>query len=192
MNTLIIYAHYKEPSFNSAIRDVLAESFHDKGNEVIMRDLYNIKFNPVLSRKDLESIDEERYPTEITEEQKFIKRAELIVFVYPIWWSGMPAMLKGYIERVFLEGFAFKTKNGKARPLLTDKKVMLFNTTGSTEFFNTQKQRDALNEITEKCIFEFCGMEIINHTYFHAVQDVDEDTRKAMLAKVREITESLA
>jgi len=187
MNTLIIYANYKEPSFNSAVRDALGETFNKDGHEVVVRDLYTIKFNPVLSRKDLESIDEEKYPTEITEEQKFIERADVIAFVYPIWWSGMPAMLKGYIERVFLEGFAFRTENGKATPLLTDKKVMLFNTTGSTEFFNSQAQRDALNTITEKCIFEFCGMEILNHTYFHAVQDVTDEERKRMLEQVREL-----
>ncbi|MFO7789643.1 MAG: NAD(P)H-dependent oxidoreductase [Bacteroidota bacterium] len=191
MNTLIIYANYKEPSFNSAVRDILGETFNKNGHEVVIRDLYNIKFNPVLSRKDLESIDDERYPVGITEEQKYITRADIIAFVYPIWWSGMPAMLKGYIERVFLEGFAFRTENGKATPLLTDKKVMLFNTTGSTEFFNTQKQRDALNEITENCIFEFCGMEILNHTYFHAIQDVDDKTRKKYLDEVRKIAEKI-
>jgi len=191
MNTLIIYANYKEPSFNSAIRDILGEEFNKNGHEVVVRDLYNIKFNPVLSRKDLESIDQNIYPVQITQEQKYIKRADLIAFVYPIWWSGMPAMLKGYIERVFLEGFAFKTENGKATPQLTDKKVMLFNTTGSTEFFNTQKQLDALREITEKCIFEFCGMEVMHHKYFKAIADVDDKTRQSYLDEIREIASNI-
>ncbi|MEA3448358.1 MAG: NAD(P)H-dependent oxidoreductase [Bacteroidota bacterium] len=191
MNTLIIYANYKEPSFNATVRDILGEVFYNNDHEVIIRDLYNIKFNPVLSKKDLESIEQERYPAAITEEQKYIKRADVIAFVYPIWWSGMPAMLKGYIERVFLEGFAFCTADGKASPLLTDKKVMLFNTTGSTEFFQTEQQREAFTEITEKCIFEFCGMEILNHTYFHAVADVDDKTRKQYLDEVRKIAEKI-
>jgi NAD(P)H dehydrogenase (quinone) len=191
MNTLILYANYKKISFNSAIRDILAETFHKNGHEVVIRDLYDIKFNPVLSRGDLVSINQEIYPNEITEEQKFIKRADIIAIVYPIWWSGMPAILKGYIERVFLDGFAFRMKDGKSKPLLNDKKVMLFNTTGSSEFFNTKEQIDALNFITEKCIFEYCGMEIINHSYFKTVKDVGNTVRIEYLEKVRKIAEKI-
>ena len=86
MNTLIIYANYKEPSFNSAIRDILADTFNKNDHQVVIRDLYNIKFNPVLSKADLEEIDTNKYPNQIVEEQKFIERADVIAFVYPIWW----------------------------------------------------------------------------------------------------------
>ena len=191
MNTLILYANYKSPSFNSAIRDILGDTLNKNGHEVVIRDLYTIHFNPVLSRKDLESIDDDIYPAEITEEQKFIKRADVIFLVYPIWWSGMPAILKGYIERVFLEGFAFKTKNGKATPLLSDKKVMIFNTLGTKGFFNTAEKIDALNFITEQCIFEYCGMKVVEHKYFEGVKSVDEKTRQGYLETVREIAENL-
>ena len=128
---------------------------------------------------------------EITEEQKYIKRADMIFLVYPIWWSGMPAILKGYIERVFLEGFAFKTVNEKPTPMLTDKKVMIFNTLGSKDFFNTSEKIDALNFITEQCIFEYCGMKVVEHKYFEGVKNVDNDTRKAYLETVKQIAEQL-
>ncbi len=191
MNTLILYANYKSPSFNSAIRDRLGDTLNVNGHEVVIRDLYNIHFNPVLSKADLESIDDEIYPNEIIEEQKYITRADLIIFVYPIWWSGMPAILKGYIERVFLEGFAFKTIDGKPTPLLNDKKVMIFNTLGAKNFFNTNEKLDALNFITEQCIFEYCGMEVIEHKYFEGVKQADESTRQAYLDKVSKIASSI-
>ena len=184
MNTLIIYANYKEESFTAAIRDTLADIFHQNNNHVVIRDLYEIKFNPVLSKTDLESIDKSIYPVDIMREQKFITWSELICFIYPLWWSGMPAILKGYIERIFLPGFAFEYNEGIPTPLLNGKKMMIFNTTGSKKVFQQQKLKDALNIITEDCIFKFCGMNIIEHKYFDAVSLVGDKTRQKYLNEV--------
>ncbi len=191
MKTLIIYANYKENSFNAAIRDILADIFHQNGNEVVVRDLYEIQFNPVLSKEDLVSIDKEIFPADIMREQKFISRAELICFVYPIWWSGMPAILKGYIERVFTEKFAFKYEKGMPKPLLSGKKIMLFNTTGSKKIFKEKKLKDALNVITEDCIFKFCGMEIVEHKYFDAVSLASKEVRQNYLQQVIDIARTV-
>lgn len=191
MNTLIIYANYKEDSFTAAIRDTLSDIFHRNKNDVVVRDLYEIKFNPVLSKNDLESIDKEIFPVDIMREQKFIIWADLICFVYPIWWSGMPAILKGYIERVFTPGFAFDYESGLPRPLLTGKKLMLFNTTGSKKIFQDQKRKDALNVITEDCIFKFCGMDILEHQYFDAVSLVSKQKRQEYLQTVIDIASTV-
>jgi NAD(P)H dehydrogenase (quinone) len=186
MNALIIYANYKQHSFNNAIKNVLAETFHKNSSSVVIRDLYDIKFNPVLSREDLESIDQAIYPVDIMEEQKFIEWADTICFVYPIWWSGMPAILKGYIERVFLEGFAFNFVDGKAVPKLKNKKVMLFNTTGSKLFFEDELHHKALNLITEQNIFAFCGMDVIEHKYYQSVSKASNEQRTKYLSEVEE------
>ena len=188
MNTLIIYANYKEESFTASVRDTLAEIFHKNKNEVVIRDLYEIKFNPVLSKSDLVSIDKGIFPVDIMQEQKYISRADLICFVYPIWWSGMPAILKGYIERVFAENFAFEYDDkGNPVPLLTGKKVMLFNTTGSKIIFRDENFKDALDVITEDCIFKFCGIEIVENKYFEAVALVPEKVRKEYMQQVIDI-----
>ncbi len=191
MNTLIIYANYKDHSLNFEIKNILADTLHNNGHEVVVRDLYDIHFNPVLNKKDLQSIDQQVFPVDIMEEQQYIKRAELICFVYPIWWSGMPAILKGYIERVFLEGFAFEFKDSKPVPLLNNKKVILFNTTGSRIVFSSDDERKALDLITEKSIFNFCGMEVIGHYYFDKVSLVSKEIRDEYLEKVQEIAENI-
>jgi NAD(P)H dehydrogenase (quinone) len=191
MNTLIIYANYKEHSFSALTRDTLAKIFHENNHQVVVRDLYEIKFNPVLSKSDLESIDKDIYPVDIMREQKFITWADLICFVYPIWWSGMPAILKGYIERVFGEKFAFEYVDGKPKPLLEGKNIMLFNTTGSKRVFENQIFKNALNIITEDCIFKFCGMNIIEHKYFEAVSKVSEEKRKEYLNQVISIAQKV-
>jgi NAD(P)H dehydrogenase (quinone) len=186
MNALIIYANYKPHSFNFAVKDLLAETFHKHGSNVVIRDLYDIKFNPVLSREDLESIDDSIYPPDIMEEQKFIEWADIICFAYPIWWSGMPAILKGYIERVFLEGFAYKFVDEKPVPKLTNKKAMLFNTTGSKLYFENKDQHKALNLITEKSILGFCGIEVVEHKYYPNVSKVSKEERMKYLKEIEE------
>lgn len=169
MKALIVYANYKENSFTSAIKDTLAETFHDEGYEVVIRNLYEIKFNPVLTKKDLESIEKEIFPVDIMNEQKFIQWADIICFVYPIWWSGMPAILKGYIERVLVMGYAFEFKGDEVIPKLKNKKVAIFNTTGTKQVYKNPKHIESLNIITRDAIFGFCGMEIIEHKYYQSV-----------------------
>lgn len=187
MKALIIYANYKEDSFTGAIKNTLAETFHKNGHEVVIRDLYEIKFNPVLSKKDLEAIEKEIFPIDIMNEQKFIQWADLICFVYPIWWSGMPAILKGYIERVFVQGYAFEFDQNDAIPKLTDKKIAIFNTTGSKKVLKDQKRIDALNTITRDCIFGFCGMQVIEHKYFTSISQASEKEKQRIFDEVRQI-----
>lgn len=187
MKALIIYANYKENSFTGAIKDTLAETFHNNGHEVVVRDLYEIKFNPVLSKNDLESIENEIFPVDIMKEQKFIQWADLICFVYPIWWSGMPAILKGYIERIFVQGYAFEFKDDLAIPKLEGKKIMIFNTTGSKKVLKDQNRIDALNVLTHDCIFGFCGMKVVEHKYFDAVSKATEKEKQNIFKEVKEI-----
>ncbi|MDD3740128.1 MAG: NAD(P)H-dependent oxidoreductase [Bacteroidales bacterium] len=191
MRALIIYANYKEPSFTSSIRDVLADTFHQNGHEVVIRDLYEIKFNPVLSKKDLESIANEVFPIDIMNEQKFIQWADLICFVYPVWWSGMPAILKGYIERVFVMGYAFEFKGNEVIPLLKNKKVAIFNTTSPKNIYQSEESFKALNIITKDCIFGFCGMNVVEHKYFKSIIDATEKEKDEIFSEVKSIVGKL-
>lgn len=191
MKALIIYANYKEQSFTAAIRDTLAETFHNNGHEVVVRDLYEIKFNPVLSKKDLESIDNEVFPVDIMNEQKFIQWADMICFVYPVWWSGMPAILKGYIERVLVMGYAFDFDGDEAIPKLKNKKIAIFNTTGSKNVYKDESGLQALNKITHDCIFGFCGMQTVEHKYFTAISKASTEEKNAIFEEVRDIATKL-
>ncbi|MDR2009527.1 MAG: NAD(P)H-dependent oxidoreductase [Bacteroidales bacterium] len=191
MRALIIYANYKEQSFTAAIRDKLAESFHNKKHEVVIRNLYEIKFNPVLSRSDLESIENQIFPVDIMNEQKFIQWADIICFVYPIWWSGMPAILKGYIERVFVMGYAFSFEGEKIIPLLNNKKVAIFNTTGSRNIYKDERRKNALNIITDECIFGFTGMNVIVHEYFNAISKATPEEKQHIFEEISHIVDKI-
>lgn len=101
MRHLIIYAHPNEKSLNHQLFKTVAGTIGENGNhELIIRDLNAMQFNPVLSLKDFQDQRAGILADDIRKEQEYISRAECITFIYPVWWTGMPAVMKGYIDRV--------------------------------------------------------------------------------------------
>jgi len=98
----------------------------------------------------------------------------------------MPAMLKGYIDRVFTEGFAYKITENDIRGLLKNKKVFLVTTTGAPqEMFEESGMFKSMGQTMDDGIFRFCGMEMIAHKYLTAVPYVTDDDRKKMLEDLK-------
>jgi NAD(P)H dehydrogenase (quinone) len=186
MSHLIVYAHPKDKSFNHAVLEAVKETLKSQNKKFEVRELYNLKFNPVLSVNDLAQIHEGKIPEDIKREQEYIRQAENIIFIYPVWWFGMPSILKGYIDRVFAYGFAYAVGDKGIKGLLKDKKVYILNTTGGPEE-NYQKFgfANALKTTTEAGIMEFCGMKVALHKYFYAVPTVDQQTRSNMLKEIQ-------
>ena len=192
MNYLIVYGHFNPSSFNRALLDILTGTL-SASNNVNVRDLYGIHFNPVLTGADIEALEKGTPPADIKAEQDLIRWADAMIFVYPVWWSGMPAILKGYIDRVFSFGFAYTVDEAGPRGLLANKKVYIVNTTGADEETNTEYGVfQSMHNLTDVGIFQFCGMEMAGHNYFTAVPYVTDDERQVMLSKFRSAIERLA
>jgi NAD(P)H dehydrogenase (quinone) len=188
MKHLIVYAHPNPKSFNHAILNAVEKTLKAAGREYEVRDLNAMKFNPVLDRRDLELGSGGKAAKEIEGEQRRIREADVLIFIYPIWWFGMPAILKGYIERVFSQGFAFAIEGDRLRGLLAGKKVFIINTTGSPrEILRKTGYEEAMRKTIAAGIFEFCGMEVTAHRYFCAVADVDDAARSLMLEEVTKL-----
>jgi putative NADPH-quinone reductase len=118
MRFLVIYAHPVEESFQSALHRQVVTSLTEAGHEVDDCDLYAERFQPVLSRAERLAYHDSTanrafVPMEITR----ILNCQGLVLVFPTWWYGMPAILKGYIDRVWLPGVAFDVVKGRTRPL---------------------------------------------------------------------------
>lgn len=188
MKYLIVYAHPNPKSFNHAIRKEVEGKLKKAGHEYVVRDLYEMNFNPNLSGNDFVSLMQGKTPDDIKKEQDHIRNADVIIFVHPIWWYSMPAILKGYIDRVFSHGFAYKFDENGLQGLLADKKVVILNTTGGPgEYYAESGFDDALQKTIEEGIFKLCGMKVFLHTYFYAVTSIDDAARKKMLEKIREM-----
>lgn len=119
MRVLMVFCHPRADSFSAALRDTALESLRAKGHEVELRDLYAEGFNPVLSAEERGVYnDESANQTGIEHEIAQLRRAEALLLVYPTWWYGMPAMLKGWFDRVWVPGVTFTFSDGAIRPAL--------------------------------------------------------------------------
>jgi len=186
MKYLILYAHPNPKSFNHAVLETVRDSLAKAGKEVSVRDLYAQNFNPVLSANDLAGMMQRQLQHEVKAEQEFVGSADVIVVIYPLWWAGMPAILKGYIDRVFTEGFAYRINGPDIEGLLKGKKVLLITTTGAPqEMYEASGMFKSMAQTTGEGIFQFTGMELIEHKYFCAIPYVTDEDRKIMLQELR-------
>jgi len=186
MKYLIIYAHPSAASFNHAILETISEELKKSNKDFKVRDLYKIGFNPVLSAEDLAAIQKGAVPHEIKTEQDYIRTSDTLIFIFPIWWSSMPAMLKGYIDRVFSLKFAYDISADGVVGLLKGKKVFIVSTTGaSKEDYERMGAFKMMNQSMDMAIFQSSGMEVIGHKYFSSVPNVSDQDRKQMLAELR-------
>lgn len=167
MKHLIIYAHPNPNSLNCYFKAIVVNALQQGNHEVQVRDLNQLHFNPILSLADMNGQRMGQVTPEIKQEQDLISWADHLTFIYPIWWTGMPAILKGYIDRVFSYGFAYRYDQGIQKGLLTGKKATIINTHGksNTEYEEIGMDK-ALSLTSDKGIYGYCGLEILQHFFF--------------------------
>ena len=140
MRTLIIYAHPVEGSFTSSVRDAIIQHLPSQHHEVRLRDLYAENFDPFLSATEraLHHTSPTTRP-ELARDVEDLRWCEAIVFVYPTWWSGLPAILKGWIYRTWMNEVAWFLPVGAntIRPRLTNiRRLVAVTTHGSSKVVN--------------------------------------------------------
>ena len=182
MKHLIVYAHPNPRSFCKAVVDKVLNILEMKDEEAIMSNLYEIEFNPILGHRDFEAIAKGTALQDVEEAQRLVKWADQITFIYPIWWTGMPAIMKGYIDRVFTYGFAYKMTEHGAEGLLNGKKVMIINTMGTpNEYYDQSGMIEAMKKTSDTGIFNFCGMEVSKHIFLGGIPSSSLEHRLEIL-----------
>lgn len=119
MQVLVVCAHPHEDSFNRAITAAVERGCQRGGHEVTTLDLYGLGFRAAMSQDEHRAYhgDQPVIDPMVAEHVKLLSAADVLVFVYPTWWSQPPAILKGWLERVLVPGVAFRfDANGKVRP----------------------------------------------------------------------------
>ena len=136
MNVLVVYSHPCPESFTAAVRDTILATLTSCGHMPDLLDLYGEGFDPVMDAQERRGYhDAPHNIAPIRTHAERLRWADALIFVYPTWWFGLPAMLKGWLERVFVPGFAFQmpgTDHG-ARPNLTHiRRLGAFTTCGAS------------------------------------------------------------
>lgn len=132
----IIYAHPWEGSFNHAILTSITKDLESKKETFQVIDLYKDEFNPAFTAEELKFFNKGETPYELVKQyQKLLNQATELIFIFPVWWWDLPAILKGFIDKVMLSGFAIlETKEtGALTGLLTNIRKTTVITTSTSE-----------------------------------------------------------
>ena len=193
MKVLVISAHPSNESFVASLRSAVLEELTEMNHEIRHHDLYAEEFNPVFSAYErlnhvgnielkLQNLPDLRIHVQD------IQWADALVLVYPTWWSGQPAILKGWIDRVLMNEVAWVLPEGAARirPLLTNiRKVVVVTTHGSTKFVNALE-----GEAGKRTAFRSVRLMFNKRTRCHwiglyALDHITHDKRGKLVMNVR-------
>ena len=158
MKTLIVYAHPDTGGHCSAICQVVHGFFSSHKLDYEFIDLYRIGFDPVLPAQEHYTRGHFKKSPQIESFQKKVKEADRLVFIYPVWWGTMPAIMKGFFDRVFTSHFAFRYVNGIPRGLLKGKKALVLITSGANVFLSRAFQGGRPVKNIRNDILGFCGV----------------------------------
>lgn len=188
MKHLLVLAHPREQSFTRNVARTYMDAVTERGHEVVLRDLYAMSFNPVASAADIAAMRTGEIADDVQVEMGHVRAADVITFVAPVWWISTPAILKGWIDRVLVFGFAYGYGPDKrVRGLLAGKRGFVFTSSGSTttEFLDTGKMA-AIRTMWGIGTVEFCGVELLAHLHSAPVGSRSTETQIAgCLAEVR-------
>jgi putative NADPH-quinone reductase len=188
MNILIILGHPDNTSFNHAIADTCRNRLVENGHSVLFHDLYREGFNPIT---DVNEIPKQRKIDNLIKTHcDNLKDSDGIVIIHPNWWGQPPAILKGWIDRVFRPGVAYEFEEGDSGEglpigLLKAKIGLVFNTSNTNEERENNIFKDPLETIWKNCIFSFCGVKQFDRRMFRIVVTSDLNQRQIWLNEAK-------
>jgi putative NADPH-quinone reductase len=150
----------------------------------------DLRFDPVLHTgyRHTQTMEED-----LVRSQKLIRWADHVVFVYPTWWGTMPALLKGFIDRVFLPGFAFKYRDNSVLwdKLLTGRSARLIVTMDAPVWYYRFVYGNAGHNAMKKATLQFCGIKPVKVTTIGSVKGSKRERLESWIEKVKSYGEKL-
>jgi putative NADPH-quinone reductase len=179
MRVLVVYAHPLRDSFAAALRDVIVARLREGGHEVDHCDLYAEGFDPVLTPEERRAYNTAQPDLAAVESHVArLRAAEVLVLCFPTWWYGMPAILKGWFDRVWLRGVAFELPAGRGaiRPALHNiKKFAVVTTYGSPWWLVKLVLRDPVRAALIGGLRRLCAKDC--RSMFLALYNIDVASR---------------
>ncbi|MFN6040163.1 MAG: NAD(P)H-dependent oxidoreductase [Bacteroidota bacterium] len=189
MNILIINGHTREDSFCTAMAEAYSNGANEAGHQLKTLNLRDLELDKYLCYGH-----EKRYVPEgdVLKAQELITWSNHMIFVYPTWWAGLPAILKLFFEMVFSPGFAFKYHDRQGKivgwdKLLTGKSARIISTMDAPPWYYKWIIGDPGGKIMRKGILGFSGVKPIKSNYFGSVKLSTEKQRRDWLKLVHNI-----
>jgi len=184
MKIMLILAHPKKESFNHAIAERIHDGLQKLGHSVWSHDLYEEAFDAVYRFENVEKED-----VLVQRHRDQLMSCEGLIIVHPNWWGQPPAILKGWIDKVLVEGVAYgfdPDDNGSGVPagLLRAKQALIINTSNTPLEREQTVFQDPLEMIWKNCVLHYCGIENVERKVFRVIADSTYEDRTAWLAEV--------
>jgi NAD(P)H dehydrogenase (quinone) len=201
MHVLLVYAHPERKSFNGALRDLAVEVLTETGHTVEVSDLCAMNFNPVGGQHDFTrladrdffkyAVEQTRateagtFAADVAAEQEKLFRADFLIFQFPLWWFGLPAVLKGWVDRVFAAGLTYGGGRFYSKGVFRGRRAMLSLTTGGSAAMYSPRglngHIDMLLYPINHGILHFVGFDVLPPFVAYAVTRSSPDQRRASL-----------
>ena len=195
MKHIVILAHPGRGSFNASVAKAYCEAAGALGHDAQLRDLYAMNFDPRLQETELPFSPHFRPADDVVRERKIIADADVYALVYPLWLNTPPAILKGYLERVFGFGFAYGRNGRGSEPMLEGKKLISFSSSGAPlQWVRDTGAFEAIRVLFDNHLAGVCGFEQAGHLHHGGiVPGIRADAVARMLDSVRQaVTERLS
>ena len=206
MKVFIVYAHSDPTSFNGAMFRIAQETLREAGHEVRVSDLYEMGFNPVPGFHDVtapvgdeiyqiqveqkNASENGTYAEDVVAEQEKVEWADLVIMQYPIWWFNVPAIVKGWIDRVLTFGWAYGRNERFDSGRLRGKRALVSVTTGSPA---VRFGEGSLIAPIEQIIYpvtvgtlQYVGMDLYEPSVAFGVSRATDEERQAILDRFRD------
>jgi NAD(P)H dehydrogenase (quinone) len=211
MKIFIVHAHPEPQSFCSAMKDAAVETFQNLGHEVQVSDLHQMKWNPVASGDDFgvrsqpdylvyaleqrESYKSGQLSSDIQAEVEKLKWCDLLIFNFPMYWFSVPAIMKGWIDRVFVSGLCYGGKRFYDQGGLKGKKGLLAFTLGGREhMFGKDKIHGEMQTMLRPLLrgsMAYVGLTVLPPFIGWHVPYISDEDRQSLLKKYREYLTNL-
>ena len=190
MKHAVVIAHPNARSLTAAVGRAYAQGARDLGHAVVVRDLYRMGFDPCLKAEEVPGPHGCRFGRDVEDERALIGDADVFAFVYPLWFNAPPAILKGYVDRVFSLGFGYAAARGGTEPLLEGKGLFSVSLSGAPEgWVRETGALAALETLFDRHLAHMCGLTVEAHLHFgditpgiteEAGVDIQAQVRKAV------------
>ncbi len=211
MNILIVHAHPEPLSFTTALKDHAVQVLENIGHAVEVSDLYAMNFNPVASQADFDSRSNQEYlnyaleqrhaskthdlAQDIQIEIEKVQKADLLIFCFPMYWTSVPAILKGWIDRVFVSGIFYGGKRFYNHGGMLGKKAMLsFTLGGRDHMFGQNAIHGAIDDLLlpiQRGTLAYVGFEVLPPFIAYHVPYITDEARQQLLQQYQQHLQNL-